>query len=119
MLFFFSSRRRHTRLQGDWSSDVCSSDLRALQLHLAVDQRVVDGFGGKRTQDLARRGAGRGRGVTAGTRPLVNGGATARRSRGPLAGGRGRLRRGGKRRRDKHENEDRGSHVSSEKPGPR
>src|SRR5256885_8903772 len=28
ILFFFSSRRRHTRLQGDWSSDVCSSDLR-------------------------------------------------------------------------------------------
>src|SRR5256885_3859477 len=27
MYFFFSSRRRHTRLQGDWSSDVCSSDL--------------------------------------------------------------------------------------------
>src|SRR2546426_7667624 len=27
--FFFSSRRRHTRLQGDWSSDVCSSDLRS------------------------------------------------------------------------------------------
>ena len=26
-LFFFSSRRRHTRLQGDWCSDVCSSDL--------------------------------------------------------------------------------------------
>src|SRR2546426_12771298 len=26
-VFFFSSRRRHTRLQGDWSSDVCSSDL--------------------------------------------------------------------------------------------
>src|SRR5256885_4960121 len=25
--YFFSSRRRHTRLQGDWSSDVCSSDL--------------------------------------------------------------------------------------------
>src|ERR1039457_7483323 len=24
---FFSSRRRHTRIQGDWSSDVCSSDL--------------------------------------------------------------------------------------------
>src|SRR5256885_7194548 len=28
--FFFSSRRRHTRLQGDWSSDVCSSDLMRL-----------------------------------------------------------------------------------------
>src|SRR4051812_50112385 len=25
--FFFSSRRRHTRLTCDWSSDVCSSDL--------------------------------------------------------------------------------------------
>src|SRR5574337_412979 len=29
-LFFFSSRRRHTRLSGDWSSDVCSSDLKCL-----------------------------------------------------------------------------------------
>src|SRR6516162_3372770 len=28
--FFFSSRRRHTILQGDWSSDVCYSDLRSL-----------------------------------------------------------------------------------------
>src|SRR5207248_5419753 len=27
LLFFFSSRRRHTRSYGDWSSDVCSSDL--------------------------------------------------------------------------------------------
>src|SRR2546426_3762343 len=32
--FFFSSRRRHTRLQGDWSSDVCSSDL---EMRLAGD----------------------------------------------------------------------------------
>src|SRR5947209_20376389 len=28
LLFFFSSRRRHTRYWRDWSSDVCSSDLR-------------------------------------------------------------------------------------------
>src|SRR5256885_11075360 len=28
--FFFSSRRRHPRLQGDWSSDVCSSDLQEI-----------------------------------------------------------------------------------------
>src|SRR5437763_12766874 len=28
--FFFSSRRRHTRYIGDWSSDVCSSDLISL-----------------------------------------------------------------------------------------
>src|SRR5690606_40107930 len=29
LLFFFSSRRRHTRFSRDWSSDVCSSDLTA------------------------------------------------------------------------------------------
>src|SRR3712207_5794128 len=39
--FFFSSRRRHTRYWRDWSSDVCSSDLPALedvegQLHVAL-----------------------------------------------------------------------------------
>src|SRR5258705_9941846 len=28
-VFFFSSRRRHTRCLSDWSSDVCSSDLDA------------------------------------------------------------------------------------------
>src|SRR6266498_5213286 len=28
IFFFFSSRRRHTRCGRDWSSDVCSSDLR-------------------------------------------------------------------------------------------
>src|SRR5688500_1737433 len=44
IVFFFSSRRRHTRLQGDWSSDVCSSDLRDDRVNLAdisnVGQRV-------------------------------------------------------------------------------
>src|ERR1022692_2692639 len=34
--FFFSSRRRHTRLQGDWSSDVCSSDLLVLLALMAL-----------------------------------------------------------------------------------
>src|SRR2546429_2455955 len=29
-IFFFSSRRRHTRCSRDWSSDVCSSDLDCL-----------------------------------------------------------------------------------------
>src|SRR2546426_12311154 len=38
IFFFFSSRRRHTRLQGDWSSDVCSSDLEDL-----LAQRMVGG----------------------------------------------------------------------------
>src|SRR5690606_39466254 len=32
--FFFSSRRRHTRFSRDWSSDVCSSDLTLVLLHL-------------------------------------------------------------------------------------
>src|SRR5256885_10815765 len=30
LVVVFSSRRRHTRLQGDWSSDVCSSDLETI-----------------------------------------------------------------------------------------
>src|SRR5438876_1035974 len=34
--FFFSSRRRHTRWTGDWSSDVCSSDLRRTESRGAV-----------------------------------------------------------------------------------
>src|SRR5699024_11478037 len=38
-LFFFSSRRRHTRSKRDWSSDVCSSDLAALDA-LAGQQQV-------------------------------------------------------------------------------
>src|SRR5207247_5388147 len=33
-LFFFSSRRRHTRSTRDWSSDVCSSDLLRLEKDL-------------------------------------------------------------------------------------
>src|SRR6516162_7109864 len=42
--FFFSSRRRHTRLQGDWSSDVCSSDLDRLLDPLERDPSVAGGF---------------------------------------------------------------------------
>src|SRR5688572_30911069 len=32
LLFFFSSRRRHTRFDCDWSSDVCSSDLKSVTI---------------------------------------------------------------------------------------
>src|SRR5438034_5880432 len=35
-LFFFSSRRRHTRSLCDWSSDVCSSDLFQLAGHRPI-----------------------------------------------------------------------------------
>src|SRR6266446_4846193 len=41
IFFFFSSRRRHTRLQGDWSSDVCSSDLKAFGGRLSVAQALA------------------------------------------------------------------------------
>src|SRR2546426_4236298 len=43
--FFFSSRRRHTRLQGDWSSDVCSSDLTRprIQVDLALSALLNPG----------------------------------------------------------------------------
>src|SRR5207248_4420446 len=37
-LFFFSSRRRHTRSYGDWSSDVCSSDLDGDE----VDRKLIE-----------------------------------------------------------------------------
>src|SRR5207249_951837 len=37
-VFFFSSRRRHTRSKRDWSSDVCSSDL---QIALAVENALA------------------------------------------------------------------------------
>src|SRR5688500_12681150 len=43
MYLFFSSRRRHTRLQGDWSSDVCSSDLTQKWSKPKRDMVVADG----------------------------------------------------------------------------
>src|SRR2546430_10471120 len=39
MCFFFSSRRRHTRFDCDWSSDVCSSDLDDQQERRPRDER--------------------------------------------------------------------------------
>src|SRR5215210_7195976 len=46
--FFFSSRRRHTRYIGDWSSDVCSSELRGSPLapkgYAAEGDVAVRGF---------------------------------------------------------------------------
>src|SRR5262249_58601205 len=45
--FFFSSRRRHTRLVSDWSSDVCSSDLKMgveAPCTLHVEERLAGGL---------------------------------------------------------------------------
>src|SRR5260370_9951635 len=44
IVFFFSSRRRHTRFKCDWSSDVCSSDLGGICAPPTAG--VVNGVGG-------------------------------------------------------------------------
>src|SRR6266568_7733979 len=54
LVFFFSSRRRHTRWNCDWSPDVCSSDL-ALSVDLTgqinaesvFGSRMINGTGGQ------------------------------------------------------------------------
>src|SRR2546426_9314310 len=53
VFFFFSSRRRHTRLQGDWSSDVCSSDL-----HLLAGKTPPDTWHTRRETGPHRHGSG-------------------------------------------------------------
>src|SRR5215211_8447259 len=63
--FFFSSRRRHTRSLCDWSSDVCSSDLRKSTPYAA--QVAADDAGkkaaehGVRTLEVEIKGPGSGR----------------------------------------------------------
>src|SRR5260370_23477986 len=67
VVFFFSSRRRHTRFKCDWSSDVCSSDLH--QTKVSADQTLdqarvreaikaaitaIAGCGGKYQREIAR-----------------------------------------------------------------
>src|SRR6266704_7072375 len=47
LCFFFSSRRRHTRSKRDWSSDVCSSDLKWCRHHYVFKTSpppFVEGF---------------------------------------------------------------------------
>src|SRR5262249_57311735 len=43
--FFFSSRRRHTRLVSDWSSDVCSSDLSPVGREFKDIIGIAPGYG--------------------------------------------------------------------------
>src|SRR5256885_12869037 len=78
VVVFFSSRRRHTRLQGDWSSDVCSSDLSPVRCGrprgrpgstqccaTRGSERRVGGRRGSRGPQIGRA-AGRGRGEISG-----------------------------------------------------
>src|SRR2546430_6261867 len=43
VFFFFSSRRRHTRFDCDWSSDVCSSDLSGSTVNFSAAELWVAG----------------------------------------------------------------------------
>src|SRR5215203_7137641 len=47
LLFFFSSRRRHTRYWRDWSSDVCSSDLDRVATATSAKEALVYLSGGR------------------------------------------------------------------------
>src|SRR6266481_8232384 len=55
--FFFSSRRRHTRWNCDWSSDVCSSDL-SCHTHsdpIGLSLEGFDTIGGRRTTENGQK----------------------------------------------------------------
>src|SRR5215470_17862999 len=54
-LFFFSSRRRHTRCYRDWSSDVCSSDLPARRIEVPFEDFVRESGVGDRGRSEERR----------------------------------------------------------------
>src|SRR5699024_10492208 len=100
--FFFSSRRRHPRSKRDWSSDVCSSDLRppahGASLHLVSTCAPRPLAGGPRypswdvpgeTADAAERGvrmSSAGMGGN-GPRPPGGGGFGPKTFGGPAAGG--------------------------------
>src|SRR2546422_9148299 len=56
VVFFFSSRRRHTRCSRDWSSDVCSSDLRR-RGHGDGEERLARAGGADAGGDRAVAGA--------------------------------------------------------------
>ena len=48
--FFFSRRRRHTRYIGDWSSDVCSSDL----ARYVEENQTIRGYTGINVNDIVK-----------------------------------------------------------------
>src|SRR5690625_6668347 len=58
-MFFFSSRRRHTRWPRDWSSDVCSSDCdaadtaAAFERNFGIEYPSIEGRDGKVLLDFA------------------------------------------------------------------
>src|SRR5690625_5831838 len=68
MVFFFSSRRRHTRWPRDWSSDVCSSDLfKGPKGRYATILRIIETEQPTVRQLLGRLAAGGGHFTVVGT----------------------------------------------------
>src|SRR5256886_14633402 len=57
-VFFFSSRRRHTRFDCDWSSDVCSSDLLRRELFAHLQTLSLSFHNQSRSGDLLTKIAG-------------------------------------------------------------
>src|SRR5438046_10402754 len=81
-LFFFSSRRRHTRLVSDWSSDVCSSDLTFSACSVHTNRRqsravLERQYVGRQVLQAAHGATGAKRSVRRGpaSRSLKNGGS--------------------------------------------
>src|SRR5437016_13177943 len=85
---FFSSRRRHTRLVSDWSSDVCSSDLVLAELAGAVNNEPLDG------DQMAHKFAGGPATFSRAGFPLIRGqiGRASCRERGYIADDAGSLK---------------------------
>src|SRR2546430_15167237 len=92
MFFFFSSRRRHTRFDCDWSSDVCSSDLFVHEGFQAAGERNRHAHGVRGDEGPAARDSGGGDPARADAgRPCGGGEARDRKSgvegkRGDLGG---------------------------------
>src|SRR5690625_5320848 len=69
VVFFFSSRRRHTSWPRDWSSDVCSSDLTPTFLHAPMASAALEaGLHVLCEKPMAENSAGAARMVEAATR---------------------------------------------------
>src|SRR6266702_6091962 len=81
-LFFFSSRRRHTRWPRDWSSDVCSSDLGEDDSGVFSQLATLDGLQGLGIATMLIAAAEqrvRGRGLAFATLGVEDGNPRARR----------------------------------------
>src|SRR5207237_6241546 len=91
--FFFSSRRRHTRFKCDWSSDVCSSDLRPGE-PLAATPVTKNVAGARFSFRMSRmRGVKRGSGPSSNVNAILPGTEIGRASCRERCGWRGRTRR--------------------------